>query len=42
MIGQAPLSGGKPVFETSTLPVGKTKDRTIYFGDLNFYSRKSV
>ncbi len=42
MIGQAPLSGGKAVFQTSTLPVGKTKVRAIYFGDLNFYSSRSV
>jgi uncharacterized repeat protein (TIGR03803 family) len=42
MIGQAPLSGGKAVFQTSTLPVGKTKVRAIYFGDLNLLSSRSV
>jgi len=42
MIGQAPLSGGKAVFQTSTLPVGKTRVRAIYFGDLNFISSRSA
>ena len=42
MIGQAPLSGGKAVFQTSTLPVGKTRVRAIYFGDLNFIDSRSA
>ena len=42
MIGQAPLSGGQAVFQTSTLPVGKTKVRAIYYGDLNFLPSKSA
>ena len=41
MIGQAPLSGGKAVFQTSTLPVEKTRVRAIYFGDLNFLPNRS-
>ncbi len=41
MIGQGPLSGGKAVFQTSTLPVGKTRVRAIYFGDLNFLPSRS-
>jgi hypothetical protein len=42
MIGQAPLSGSKAVFQTSTLPVGKTKVRAIYFANLNSYRSRSV
>jgi uncharacterized repeat protein (TIGR03803 family) len=42
MIGQAPLVGGKAIFQTSSLPVGQTKVRAIYFGDLNFYSSRSI
>jgi uncharacterized repeat protein (TIGR03803 family) len=42
MIGQAPLSGGQAVFQTSTLPVGKTRVRAIYFGDLNFIDSRSA
>lgn len=41
MIGQGPLIGGKAVFQTSTLPVGRTRVRAIYFGDLNFLDSKS-
>jgi uncharacterized repeat protein (TIGR03803 family) len=40
-IGQAPLSGGKAIFATSTLPVGYTKVRAIYFGDFNFLASRS-
>ena len=42
MIGEGQLHGGKAVFKTSTLPVGKTKVRAIYFGDLNFYPSRSI
>ena len=41
-IGQAPLSGGKAVFQTSVLPLGYTKVRAIYFGDFNFYQSRSA
>jgi len=41
MIGDAPLSGGKAVFQTSSLPVGYTKVRAIYFGDFNFLNSRS-
>jgi uncharacterized repeat protein (TIGR03803 family) len=40
-IGDAPLSGGKAVFQTSSLPVGYTKVRAIYFGDFNFLNSRS-
>ena len=35
-LAQVPLSGGKAVFQISTLPVGTTKVRAIYYGDFNF------
>jgi uncharacterized repeat protein (TIGR03803 family) len=41
-IGQGPLIGGKAIFQTSTLPVGTTKVRAIYFGDLNLLSSRSI
>jgi uncharacterized repeat protein (TIGR03803 family) len=40
-IAQAPLSGGKAVFQTSTLPVGTTPVRAIYFGDFRFLASRS-
>jgi uncharacterized repeat protein (TIGR03803 family) len=40
-IGQTPLKNGQAVFQTSTLPVGYTKVRAIYFGDFLFYQSRS-
>jgi uncharacterized repeat protein (TIGR03803 family) len=40
-IAQAPLKNGQAVFQTSTLPVGYTKVRAIYFGDFQFYQSRS-
>jgi uncharacterized repeat protein (TIGR03803 family) len=40
-IGQAPLKGGKAIFKTSSLPVGKTNVRAVYWGDLNFVISRS-
>jgi uncharacterized repeat protein (TIGR03803 family) len=40
-IGDAPLSGGKAVFQTSALPVGYTRVRAIYFGDFNYLNSRS-
>jgi uncharacterized repeat protein (TIGR03803 family) len=41
-IGQAPLVGGQAVFQTSALPVGGTRVKAIYYGDLNFLPSKSA
>ena len=41
ILGRHPLVGGVATFQASALPVGKTKVRAIFFGDLNFLPSKS-